>query len=337
MVLWNERVESVRTCRNETCREQPPNNDPSLQINKKPGLRRDNKSAHPTQPAKSHTKHFNPAVKFRVSAQNVNGFQQKKKREIIIMRHKTLGDILFFQETFVTPKIADELEKTYPKDRIFHSQGTNRSCGVMILIKGALDVEIKKIHKDQDGRLLLINCEIEGTNFLLLNVYAPNNREENASFLSKVTEVLTAFQTDPIDHILAEGDWNSTENIEFDRLGGNPKQWPKSLQNMRNMKETFDLVDIWRIKFPHEKKFTWKSLSRGIFSRIDRFYVSESLQSILESTDILPGILSNHSILQIVIKSKEFERGTGFWRLNTNLLGNPEYTKNRHPDTSTLF
>ena len=53
--------------------------------------------------------------------------------------------------------------------------------------------------------------------------------------------------------------------------------------------------------------------------------MSESLQSILESTNILPGIYSDHSIVQLVIKSEEFTRGTGFWRLNTNLLSNLEY------------
>ena len=268
---------------------------------------------------------FQSIINFRVSAQNVNGFGQIKKRDKIILRHRALGDILFFQETFTTQENVDELEKKYHKDKIFYSHGTNRSCGVMIMFKGSLDVDIKKVHRDKNGRLLLITCEIEGINFLLLNVYAPTKKEENANFISEVTDALTVFQTDPIDHILVEGDWNFTEDIDLDRLGGNPCEWPKSVQSMKNLKETFDLVDYWRVKFPDTKQFTWKSLYRGIFSRIDRFYISESLQSIAESTDILPGIYSDHSIVQLTIKSKEFKRGTGFWRLNTNLLGQPEY------------
>ena len=162
--------------------------------------------------------------------------------------------------------------------------------------------------------------------FLLLNVYAPNIEAEHASFLSKISELLFDFQDDPIDYILTEGDWNFTENNEIDRLGGNPKQWRTSCNSMIAIKESFDLVDFWRVKFPDVQKFTWKSLFRGIHSRIDRFYGSDSLQPLLESVEILPSIYSDHSIVQISIKGGEFTRGPGMWRFNNSLLRNAEYT-----------
>ena len=127
--------------------------------------------------------------------------------------------------------------------------------------------------------------------------------EENSSFIEKITDKLIAFQTDPIDYIITGGDWNFTESLNLDRLGGNPRSWNNSIRNINNFKDMLDLIDCWRIKNPEKITFTWKSLARGIFSRLDRFYVSVSLQHILESTDILPsGIYSDHSVIQLTIK-----------------------------------
>ena len=37
-----------------------------------------------------------------------------------------------------------------------------------------------------DGRILLINCEFEGTNITLINVYAPNLEKQRIQFFTKL-------------------------------------------------------------------------------------------------------------------------------------------------------
>ena len=289
---------------------------------------------HPRQPhndrvakgiAKNNTM---PTVNFKVVSQNVRGIGNIKTRDKTILRLKSFGDILFLQETYTTKDSQKSIENKYKNDKIFFSHGSSHSRGTMVIFKSRLDVEILNVDNDADGRFNFITCTIQGLNFLLANVYAPtSNEEENSAFITKITEKLIAFQADPIDYIIAGGDWNFTENIDSDRLGGNPKKWNNSIRHINNFKDTLDLVDYWRIKNPEKISFTWKSLARGIFSRIDRFYVSVSLQHIIESTDILPsGTYSDHSVIQLTIKGGELKKGPGLWRLNTSLLKNLEYT-----------
>ena len=96
---------------------------------------------------------------------------------------------------------------------------------------------------------------------MLANIYAPtSNEEENSAFIKKIIDKLIVFQSDPIDYIIAGGDWNFTEDINMDRLGGNPKSWNNSIRQINNFKDTLDLIDYWRIKNPEQITFTWKSL-----------------------------------------------------------------------------
>ena len=46
------------------------------------------------------------------------------------------------------------------------------------------------------------------------------------------------------EYIIAEGDWNFTENLQLDRLGGNPKVWNASIKAMDFIKDENQLLDI---------------------------------------------------------------------------------------------
>ena len=64
----------------------------------------------------------------------------------------------------------------------------------------------------------------------------------------------------------------------------------------------------------------------GWYSRIDRFYVSDSLQNYVTSTTITPPILSDHSVVCLHIKyTSEGLTGPNFWRLNNDLLFDENY------------
>ena len=61
--------------------------------------------------------------------------------------------------------------------------------------------------------------------------------------------------------------------------------------------ESFELCDIWRIRNPTEKCFTFRQnhISGYIQRRLDYFFTSNKLQESTENTDILASLSTDHS------------------------------------------
>ena len=56
------------------------------------------------------------------------------------------------------------------------------------------------------------------------------------------------------------------------------------------MSAELDLVDIWRIRNPTVKRFTWRQKKPIIQRRLDYWLVSDSLQDDIDSVDIKTSI-----------------------------------------------
>ena len=69
----------------------------------------------------------------------------------------------------------------------------------------------------------------------------------------------------------------------------------------------FDLEDIWRIRNPDIKRFTWRQKKPLIQRRLDFWLISDVCQEDAEKSDIISSINSDHSaiILHISSISKE--------------------------------
>ena len=67
-----------------------------------------------------------------------------------------------------------------------------------------------------------------------------------------------------------------------------------------------DLCDIYRIRNPQEKRFTWRRKTLFKQKRLDFFLVSDMLQDNIRTVDIIPSVQSDHSaiILKIVPTSE---------------------------------
>ena len=95
--------------------------------------------------------------------------------------------------------------------------------------------------------------------------------------------------------------------------------------------EEIGLVDIWRMHHPNELKYTCtktnSSLSKTTMSRIDFLLISQNLVKDVINSDISPGLLSDHSIPWLIMKTEHQARGPGFWQLNRSLLGDEDYVK----------
>ena len=97
-------------------------------------------------------------------------------------------DIVFLQETYSTLEV-ENIWKTQWQGKLFFSHGTNHSCGVMALVRSDLDFEVKSINVDNEGRYLITEAEVQGSAYLLVNIYAPNKVQEQCHFFSKCKQV----------------------------------------------------------------------------------------------------------------------------------------------------
>jgi hypothetical protein len=84
--------------------------------------------------------------------------------------------------------------------------------------------------------------------------------------------------------------------------------------------ENFKLTDIWRIKNPTKRQYTWISnTTPKIMCRLDFILISDSLQGYYENSDIIPGYLTDHSCTTLKLSFHDNQRGRGFWKYNKTL------------------
>ena len=92
------------------------------------------------------------------------------------------------------------------------------------------------------------------------------------------------------------------------------------------LKDKFDLCDIWRIKHPKTKTYTFrqKHFSGFIQRRLDYIFVSQNLQERTRNVDIL----SDHSpVFCSLANSTEFRKGPGIWKFNNSLIFDRNFVK----------
>ena len=129
-------------------------------------------------------------------------------------------------------------------------------------------------------------------------------------------------------HIILAGDFNFFFDTFLDSYGGKPTLKKKSIAKFIKLKEKFDLSDIWRIRNPKTKRFTFrqKHVLTLIQKRLDYFYISNSMQVSVKNTDVLASLLTDHSPITFsCLKNEESNRGRGLWKFNNSLIENVEY------------
>ena len=89
--------------------------------------------------------------------------------------------------------------------------------------------------------------------FTLINVYLPNTEKEQIIFLSDFKKVLQNENVKNTENIIIGGDWNLIFNNSLDKLGGVENIKYKSIEKLRELMNTFDINDSWRIKNPSQK------------------------------------------------------------------------------------
>ena len=256
------------------------------------------------------------AYRINFISNNVKGLQCTNKRLKLIKYFKdkiVSNGFLFLQETHST--VNDEIKwKDDFKGEVFYSHSKSNSFGVLICFIGSKKVFIRNKLSDNDGRILILDVDIDDENVILINLYNPNTEAEQLKTLSKLTEMLTKLHLTQNNNIICTGDFNLFFNVKLESYGGNPVFKKRSVRKIVELKETYNLTDIWRIRNPKAKQWF---LQR----RLDYFFISNTVQEFILDTDIIPAISSDHSpILISFSQEKQHSKSFGFWKFNNLLL-----------------
>ena len=94
-------------------------------------------------------------------------------------------------------------------------------------------MQISKTRSDPSGHFIICDINTNSTTFTLCNLYAPN--EDKPEFFRDISKYLQDFQC---DGIIIAGDKNSLEEV-------------------KGICATWDVLDIWRVFNQEEERYTW--------------------------------------------------------------------------------
>ena len=264
-----------------------------------------------------------------VNSFNCRGIRDKKKRDSVFhwLTTKHLG-IAMLQETHSMATDELEWQKEWKGD-IYYSHGTNQSKGVAILLPNKINDRIKclNIEKDRDGRLLILDCEIDNNPLLLINVYAPTKDMGNQQLLFS-ENLKSKLEKHGDKNVIIGGDFNTYLNPKVDKKGGTDEKISKYAVNILSIMEEYNLIDIYRARHPEERKFTRRENSKSglIHSRLDYFLISNCISSQVIKTFIDTGFKSDHSIVKLKVQFLNSQkRGMSYWKFNNKLLNDKTY------------
>ena len=107
---------------------------------------------------------------------------------------------------------------------------------------------------------------------------------------------------------------------DLDCSGGNPVL-KDSVKCLEDITLNYDLVDIWRIRNPNSKKFSWKQKSPIIQRGLNYWLISDLLQDGVVKVDIVTAIRTDHHAITLEIDSlNDQQRGPSFWKFNNSFL-----------------
>ena len=129
-------------------------------------------------------------------------------------------------------------------------------------------------------------------------------------------------------NIIIGGDFNVCINPTLDKQGGIKEKQSLCAKQIETIAENLDLIDIWMALNENTKRFTWRSQTRKgrVSSRLDYWLISSHLCFDIQSTEIEPSIITDHSLVSLTLPLQESpERGRGTYKFNNSLLTDKDY------------
>ena len=170
------------------------------------------------------------------------------------------SDIIFLQETHSKIEIENQWEREWGGKMLF-SHGSRNARVVAVLFRNGFDISIDSSKIDPQGRFLVVKAKIEDNIFILANIYAPNKDRCSRLFFENLQNHLLEFGISAENNIIIGGDFNCPLNPHMDKKGGILIPRANVASAINDLQTNLNLHDIWRIKNPDVRSFTWSQKS----------------------------------------------------------------------------
>jgi len=260
-----------------------------------------------------------------VCSVNARGLRDLLRRKAFFLycRGKN-ADFYFIQETHACAE-DESFWKSQWGSEIWFSNGNNRSAGVVIL-KGNFKGQILHSEKDVSGRFIILVCELEQKQFIMVNIYATNDSIKNRTLFKNVEDRICRLNLKFSEaKVLWGGDFNTVFDDNLDR-------WPPKPVNINcELKNTclrLGLMDVWRERNKSQRMYTWSNKNLSLQSRIDFWLISNDLEDLIKDVLIEPAVLTDHKLIliKIYLSNCLSQKNTyNYWKLNNLLLNNLDF------------
>ena len=252
---------------------------------------------------------------------NVNGLARNKKRTRIFNYLKNLkADIFCIQETHGSNKTTTDRWTSEWEGQAFWSHGTHKSRGTAILVRPNLNATVTTVATDIEGRVVSIILNYEEIEINIISIYAPTDDTERRRFFLSLQQYPKT-----TEHVIVAGDFNCIGDLNLDKDGGNPLRGLAGNAELLQWTTSLKLADLWRIKHPKVKSYTWHNTNHTIRTRIDKFFINEPLTDQAQTTIEACPYSDHDAVAMILTIPTENPRGPGVWKLNVNILKDKQY------------
>ena len=248
---------------------------------------------------------------------NSRGFD-KRFQDYILDNLRFTSDVLCFQETQISNSAVFTTFADAWRGPCFWSPAIGKQAGVLVCISESFPGTVKTWRKDTSGRIVSLLLDFGGFDINLLNIYAPTSLTERKVFFENLHEYFL-----PSDSRIIAGDFNCYEH-QLDKFGGNFVP----VTCLSDLRSTFSLCDAWRRLHPRLRQCAWYNSDFSIGSRLDKFFVSNSLMTSTISCEISPCVFSDHDLVCLSIQPDENDsHGPGLWKFNSSLLNDSAFNE----------
>jgi len=248
--------------------------------------------------------------KAKLISLNIQGFGSDTKSNSIFDFAKR-SDFVFLQETLsMRPAEIESLTAKWG-GKSFWSPALGKQGGVVTLVSENSHFDVSQWIRDSSGRVVSILALLGAQRYNFVNIDAPTNPTERHNFFDNLPNYFF-----PKSIRIVAGDFNCTES-EREKFGGNVIL----STDLRDFRDIHHLVDIWRKTHGWQTQCTWFNSSKTIRSRLDKFFIAQTLVPHVLGCEILPCVFSDHDSVNLIINLCDvFSHVPGLWRLNLDLL-----------------
>ena len=262
---------------------------------------------------------------FKICSKNVNGIGNfTKRKDVLNYLRDDKYDICFLQETHLLTRTENHVRSEWGYN-VWLAGATTNANGVAILFSPTFEYKLYDAHRDPNGCYIALDIELLNKRITMINIYGPSDRD-TPEFIDKIIQVINDIGN---DNIIVGGDWNCMLDMKLDSrnyINTNPR--PRTRNKIKEFIVENNLIDIFRELYPNKKAFSWRRFNTSKQGRLDYFLISEDLFGMVKDCKISPGYRSDHSIVILEIRKKEFKRDRQFWKFNNSLTYDKTYTQN---------